>query len=542
IALTEYKGRVYGYSRTEFIVNDTLFYIVKRVKGTIEGDLCEVKDDEIVAYNFRGKLDKGVKVTSTFRRNRYDSAWHLEGTWKTNATKKYYSVTGRVGLDEENDLTASKIFPHLEELKLADEIAFYKDRIEGTPIVKIVRPEKMIPERAASIDQSSVITPAIATAQPGLRNPEAASITPVTENTVTKNSKTDVELAKEELPVLQKPFSDLPKSDIKNIPATKVSVVPSETTKGIALNSPPAETTAANQTIKEQEKKEQVVSLVSKSTGEKPVHVEVKKEISTPAIAKNIPTRDSLSANAINNPSTPAVNSTQTVSVSSKTTTPGNITPVVEKNKNNTAPVAKNSNKQDKPNYVVRQTKPNNAIQENKKIDIGVNNSTITPKHSQPDQSNIASATKINSTTTNPLPSPETAAPVVKAATPAVPGLEKASINKSADAPVKRTIEDIIAKSSTISGRKSEFSQVVNFKSDSLVLSLYDNGVIDGDTVSVFLNGEVLIAHQGLKSSAIKKTIQVPAGEDEFTLVMFAESLGTLPPNTGLLVIRDGDE
>ncbi|MGB3005504.1 MAG: hypothetical protein WBC06_03275, partial [Chitinophagaceae bacterium] len=42
--------------------------------------------------------------------------------------------------------------------------------------------------------------------------------------------------------------------------------------------------------------------------------------------------------------------------------------------------------------------------------------------------------------------------------------------------------------------------------------------------------------------SAIKKTIQVPAGEDEFTLVMFAESLGTLPPNTGLLVIRDGDE
>jgi hypothetical protein len=37
IALTEYRGKVYGYSRSEFIVNDTLYYIVKRVKGTIEG-------------------------------------------------------------------------------------------------------------------------------------------------------------------------------------------------------------------------------------------------------------------------------------------------------------------------------------------------------------------------------------------------------------------------------------------------------------------------------------------------------------------------
>ena len=47
IALTEYKGKVYGYSRSEFIVNDTLYYILKRVKGTIEGDVCEVTDDEI---------------------------------------------------------------------------------------------------------------------------------------------------------------------------------------------------------------------------------------------------------------------------------------------------------------------------------------------------------------------------------------------------------------------------------------------------------------------------------------------------------------
>lgn len=127
IALTEYRGKVYGYSRSEFIVNDTLYYILKRVKGTIEGDSCEVKDDEILSYNFRGRLDKGVKVTSIFRMNRQDSTWHLDGSWKTNKTKKFYSISGIVTLKEEKDLSQSKIFPHLEEIKLADDVAFYKE-------------------------------------------------------------------------------------------------------------------------------------------------------------------------------------------------------------------------------------------------------------------------------------------------------------------------------------------------------------------------------------------------------------------------------
>jgi len=108
---------------------------------------------------------------------------------------------------------------------------------------------------------------------------------------------------------------------------------------------------------------------------------------------------------------------------------------------------------------------------------------------------------------------------------------------------VKKPEADITLKAAMIAGRKSEFNQVVNFKSDSLQISLYDNGEIDGDTVSVFMNGEVILAQQGLKSSAIKKTIYLAPGQnDEFTLVMFAESLGKYPPNTGLLVIRDGDD
>ena len=102
IALTQYKEKVYGYSRSTFIINDTLYYILKRVKGTIDGEICEIKDDEIISYNFRGRLDKGIKVTTTFRRNLQDSAWYLAGEWKTNKTKKFYSISGTVDLKQEN--------------------------------------------------------------------------------------------------------------------------------------------------------------------------------------------------------------------------------------------------------------------------------------------------------------------------------------------------------------------------------------------------------------------------------------------------------
>jgi len=45
-----------------------------------------------------------------------------------------------------------------------------------------------------------------------------------------------------------------------------------------------------------------------------------------------------------------------------------------------------------------------------------------------------------------------------------------------------------------------------------------------------------------LKSKAIKKTIYITKANEEFTLVMFADNLGKYPPNTGLLVVHDGED
>jgi hypothetical protein len=101
---------------------------------------------------------------------------------------------------------------------------------------------------------------------------------------------------------------------------------------------------------------------------------------------------------------------------------------------------------------------------------------------------------------------------------------------------------DTVKAAAELATRETEVIQRVTFKSDSLILKLYDHGVIDGDTVSVVLNGKVIAARQGLKGKPITSVIHItPELGDSLLLVMYAESLGTIPPNTGILVVHDGD-
>jgi hypothetical protein len=479
IALTEYRGKVYGYSRSEFIVNDTLYYIVKRVKGTIEGDVCEVSDDEIIAFNFRGKLDKGIKVTSTFRRNKSDSTWYLEGTWKTNATKKYYSITGKVGLEVERDLTSSKIFPHLEELNLTKDIAFYKERAEGIPIVKIARPEKIKTEYSTAPEIPSSAAD-IAIAKPKLdraeSEPPVVKAGPVTTapsetatNDVVATNTTD------DLAAVKKTENNLPKTDTKNIPSSTTGIKPAAVETKLAVNKP-------------------TVQEVVKSNEASTVSVDIK----APA------------GNKENN-----ITGSKTAIPAEEKVIAKNIQPASTNNNNqtaaNTKPVVKATNTPAKENNSVVQANTN------KKPALPAATPVISPaQQTQTKEDNSLSGVKA----------------IEKRETASTPVIEKLPVPAI----------DLIQKASVISGRKSEFSQAVNFKSDSLELSLYDNGEIDGDTVSIFLNGEVIMAKQGLKASAIKKTIYITPGNEDFTLVLFADNLGKYPPNTGLLVVHDGED
>ena len=110
--------------------------------------------------------------------------------------------------------------------------------------------------------------------------------------------------------------------------------------------------------------------------------------------------------------------------------------------------------------------------------------------------------------------------------------------------PATRAVPNIIAVSAAdLATRKIETIRSVNVKSDSLVLSLYDNGEVDGDTVSVILNGKTIISRQGLTANAITKTVYLtPDLSDSLQLIMYAENLGSIAPNTGLLILLDGND
>jgi hypothetical protein len=116
---------------------------------------------------------------------------------------------------------------------------------------------------------------------------------------------------------------------------------------------------------------------------------------------------------------------------------------------------------------------------------------------------------------------------------------DKKPVNQN---PVTVVAAPEIKAAAAITKRKTEVIRNVFFTSDSLVLSLYDNGTVDGDTVSVVLNGEVIIAKKGLSANAIRTTIHLGPGKgDSLQLFMYAENLGAIPPNTGVLIIQDGN-
>jgi hypothetical protein len=71
---------------------------------------------------------------------------------------------------------------------------------------------------------------------------------------------------------------------------------------------------------------------------------------------------------------------------------------------------------------------------------------------------------------------------------------------------------------------------------DSVLLSFYDNAEIDGDSISLFMNGRLLYEHVLLKASAFTVKIPVAAMDGSNELVMVAENLGSIPPNTSLMV------
>ncbi|WP_207510684.1 hypothetical protein [Longitalea luteola] len=129
---------------------------------------------------------------------------------------------------------------------------------------------------------------------------------------------------------------------------------------------------------------------------------------------------------------------------------------------------------------------------------------------------------------------------VVKASTPTVNGSPTATTiapAKITDSALEYNERNLLAQ---FTRRQIVYIKDLEIASDSIRVSLYDNGEIDGDTVTVFLNGKPVITHQELTARATNIYLTLDNSKDVNEVSLFAENLGRIPPNTALMVVTDG--
>lgn len=71
---------------------------------------------------------------------------------------------------------------------------------------------------------------------------------------------------------------------------------------------------------------------------------------------------------------------------------------------------------------------------------------------------------------------------------------------------------------------------------DSILLRFYDHAEVDGDSIALFLNGRMLLKHVLLTTEPLELWIYAKDLSEENELTMVAENLGSIPPNTSLMI------
>lgn len=94
----------------------------------------------------------------------------------------------------------------------------------------------------------------------------------------------------------------------------------------------------------------------------------------------------------------------------------------------------------------------------------------------------------------------------------------------------------------SMEARKSSEQSRLVVHSKNLNLKLYDNGIVDGDIISVFYNGKLLISNQRLSEQAIELNITLDEKTKIHEITLYAENLGDIPPNTALIIVTAGKQ
>ena len=163
---------------------------------------------------------------------------------------------------------------------------------------------------------------------------------------------------------------------------------------------------------------------------------------------------------------------------------------------------------------------------------------TVKPKTTAP-----RTNTTKNTPTNNKPSTTKSSNPVVKIKKPVIDSSNKA-IPKigEGDKQTAKIPQVTVPKPAILKSRQNELVNTFVVNDENVIVKLYDNGEIDGDSISVYLDNKMMLSHKMLTASAIELKLKMDTENDEHELVMVAENLGRIPPNTSLMIVEAGDQ
>jgi hypothetical protein len=131
--------------------------------------------------------------------------------------------------------------------------------------------------------------------------------------------------------------------------------------------------------------------------------------------------------------------------------------------------------------------------------------------------------------------------------------INKTSTSKTSIDTSKRIITQPIIKSvvtekkpitipAVLRERENALTQTITVSTNEVLIKIYDNGEIDDDTVSVYVDKQLVLANKRISEVPLILKLQMDENNAEHEVIMVAENLGRIPPNTSLMIIYAGDK
>jgi hypothetical protein len=93
-----------------------------------------------------------------------------------------------------------------------------------------------------------------------------------------------------------------------------------------------------------------------------------------------------------------------------------------------------------------------------------------------------------------------------------------------------------------LANRENELVKTIVTSATEVEINIYDNGTVDNDTISVYLDKKLVLSRKRLTEKAITFKVNLDESANYHELVMVAENLGEIPPNTSLMVVKAGKQ